>query len=194
MINRISKQELLEELGAWDGFLGRRVRLIACGGTAMTLIGVKDSTKDIDLMVPDESEYKYLLKTIKELGFEPVRGSGWSRSGGFIFDIFSGNKIHTTELLESPLEKGNHFPVKEFRKIFLGVLNYYDLIISKLFRGQTVDFQDCLTLARAKRNEIDLEKLKNRYQETAKYDVSEERIMKNLEWFLERLIKEENGR
>ncbi|MCX5859774.1 MAG: DUF6036 family nucleotidyltransferase [Proteobacteria bacterium] len=194
MINRINKQVLLEELGAWDSFLGRRVRLIACGGTAMTLIGVKDSTKDIDLMVPDESEYKYLLKTMKELGFKPDRGSGWSKGGGFIFDIFSGNKIHTTELLESPLEQGNHLPVKEFRKISLGVLNHYDLIISKLFRGQTVDLEDCLTLAKAKRNEIDLKILKNRYRETAKYNVSEERIMKNMEWFLERLLKEENGR
>jgi hypothetical protein len=187
MVNRIDKKGLIEEIGAWDGFVGRRISLIACGGTAMTLLGVKDSTKGVDLMVPVEKEYAYLLKKLKELGYEPIRGSGWARGGGFVFDIFFGNKIHTTELLESPLKEGNHSLIKAFKRISLGVLNHYDLVISKLFRGQRVDFEDCLTLVRARGEEIDLERLKNRYRETARYDVSEEMILLNLEAFLDSL-------
>ena len=55
MDNRISKQGLLDTLSGWNGFLKKKVHLIACGGTAMTLIGVKASTKDVDFVVPVEA-------------------------------------------------------------------------------------------------------------------------------------------
>ncbi|MEJ2745875.1 MAG: hypothetical protein P8123_09365 [bacterium] len=71
------------------------MRLIACGGTGLTLHGVKDSTKDIDLMVPDEGEHDYLLSILKQFGYKQVTGSGWARGGGFVFDLFRGNRIHT---------------------------------------------------------------------------------------------------
>ncbi len=57
---RLGKEVLMQELAAWDGFLARKIHLIACGGTALTLLGVKDSTKDIDLLVPEISEHDYL--------------------------------------------------------------------------------------------------------------------------------------
>ncbi len=186
---QIDKQGLLKEIGAWNGFLGRKVILIACGGTALTLLGVKDSTKDIDLMVPRLQEYTYLIKTLEKLGYRPVTGSGWSRGGGFVFDLFQGKRIHTTELLESPLKESNHFLMKEYSRIYLGALNYYDLIISKLFRGTSVDFEDCLTLVSAKQNQIKLEKLRNRYLQTASFDVSEKRVVKNLNYFI-KILKE----
>lgn len=164
------------------------MRLIACGGTGLTLLGVRDSTKDIDLMVPDEGEYGYLLSILKQFGYKQVTGNGWARDKGFVFDLFSGNRIHTTELLESPLEKNNHLVFREFSRIYLGILNYYDLIISKLFRGASVDFDDCVALMVARRHEIDMDKLCDRYRETAKYDVAEDRILKNLDSFI-RLIR-----
>ena len=187
---RIDKQGLLDRISAWDGFLKRKVHLIACGGTAMTLSGVKASTKDIDLLVPDEDEYDYLLNILKQLGYKSASGWGWSREDGFIFDLFRGNSILTTQLLESSLKEGNHMLVKEFSRIYLGVLNYYDIIISKLFRGTAVDNEDCLSLLKAKKSEIDLVKLEKRFRQTASYDVSEEAVIKNWELFL-RLVKNE---
>ncbi|MFC1594530.1 hypothetical protein ACFL38_04305, partial [Candidatus Omnitrophota bacterium] len=151
MKNRIDKQSLLDTLGAWDAFLGRQVRLIACGGTALTLLGIKESTKDIDLVVPDEAEYDYLIGIVQKLGYRAVTGSGWAKDEGFIFELFRGKRVHATELLESPLEQGNHIVIKEFRRILLGTLNYYDFIISKLFRASSVDIEDCLSLMQAKK-------------------------------------------
>lgn len=187
---RIDQQGLLDRISAWDGFLKRKVHLIACGGTAMTLLGVKASTKDIDLLVPNEDEHDYLVNILRQLGYKSVSGWGWAREDGFIFDLFRGNSIHTTQLLESPLEKGNNSLFKEFNHIYLGILNYYDIIISKLFRGTGVDNEDCLLLLKAKRGEIDLAKLEKRFRETAGYDVSEGAVMKNLEHFL-RLVQGE---
>lgn len=187
---RLDKQGLLGELSVWDGYLKRKIHLIACGGTAMTLLEVKESTKDIDLLVPNEAEYDYLIRMVKQLGYKSVTGSGWARGDGFIFELFRGKRVHTTELLESPLKKGNHILIKEFNHIYLGVLNHYDLIISKLFRGETIDIEDCLALIRGKKKEIDLKLLVERFRETASFDISEKRINKNLDYFLNRLRKE----
>ena len=187
---RIDKQGLLDRISAWDSFLKRKVHLIACSGTALTLLGVKASTKDIDLIVPDLSEYEYLINKLKQLGYKPATGWGWTRGDGLIFDLFRGKLVHTTELLESPLNKNNHFLIKEFIRIYLGVLNYYDIIISKLFRGATVDIEDCLALMRHKGREIDVKLLTERFRETASFDVSEDKVNKKLDHFL-KIIKKE---
>jgi len=186
---RIDKQGLFDRLSAWDGFLKRNVHLIACGGTALTLLGIKPSTKDVDLVVPDISEHEYLINILQQLGYKSITGSGWSRGDGFIFDLFRGKFVHTTELLKNPLDEDQHILVKEFNKVYLGVLNYYDIMITKLFRATSVDIEDCLMLLRSKRSEIDIECLEKRFKETASFDVSEDRVNKNLEYFL-KIVKE----
>ena len=187
---RIDKQGLLDRISAWDTFLKRKVHLIACGGTALTLLGVKPSTKDIDLIVPNLDEHEYLVSILKQLAYKSASGWGWEREDGFIFDLFRGKAVHTTELLESPLEKGNHIFVKEFDRIYLGVLNYHDLIISKLFRATAIDIDDCLVLVRNKKKGIDFKQLEKRFKETASFDVSEDKVNKNFEHFLKILKKE----
>jgi hypothetical protein len=62
MSYRIDKMALLEVMEPRNSFLRKKVHLIACGGTAMTVLGVKPSTKDIDFMVPEIKEYSYLVK------------------------------------------------------------------------------------------------------------------------------------
>jgi hypothetical protein len=48
---------------------------------------------------------------------------------------------------------------------------------------------DCLGLMKYKRKEIDIRRFERRFRDTASFDISEERILKNLEYFL-MLIKE----
>jgi len=187
---RLDKENLLTLLTLWNKFLKRKIHLIACGGTALTLQDVKNSTKDVDFLIPRESEFRYLIKTIEQLGYERKTGSGWQRpQEPYIFDLYFGKRIHTTELLENPLQKENHYLVKETQYLYIGVLNHYDLIISKLFRGAGVDFEDCLALAKAKRSEIDFQRLEGRFKETASFDVSEQRILANFRHFKNLLEK-----
>jgi hypothetical protein len=142
-------------------------------------------------MVPDPQEYAYLIGMLKQLGYKSLSGRGWGRGDGFIFDLFKGKSVHTTELLSSPLEKGGHIFIKEFSRIYLGVLNYYDIIITKVFRATTVDLEDCLALARLKGREIDFKRLEERFRETASFDVSEDKVNKNFKHFLRLLQKED---
>lgn len=187
---RIDKEGLFTRLSAWNGFLKRKVHLIACGGTALTLLDIKESTKDIDLLVPNIDECAYLLNILQQLGYTRAAGSGWVRDDGFIFDIFPGKRVHTTELLDSPLENGNNTLIREYSRIYLGALNHYDLLTSKLFRGTSVDMGDCLMLAKGRRDEIDVERFISRFRETASYDISDDRVNKNLDHFLWLLKKE----
>lgn len=187
---QVDKTTLLKNLSAWDRFLKRKVRMIACGGTAMTLINIKASTKDIDLLIPEPKEYKYLVNTIIDLGYERKTGTGWQKDRGYIFDLYVGKTIFTTELLESPLKAGNYIPFKNFSSIHLGVLNYYDLIITKLFRYSPIDIDDCLSLIREKAGEIDIGKLKSRFYETSSYDISGEKNRKNFDYFYKKVTKE----
>jgi len=185
---RLNKEWLFDILGEWNRFLKRKVHLIACGGTAMTLLGVKPSTKDVDFMVPKLKEHAYLIKQLKALGYRQTTGSGWKRDGeDFRFDIFSGNRIHTTELLVSPLEEGRHSILKEFAYLYIGILNDYDLISSKLMRGTRVDFEDCLSLVEAHRADVDMERLVHHFYETVGFDVAEHRLRANIDHFLELL-------
>jgi len=185
---RINKQTLLDALEQWNRFLKRKVHLIACGGTAMTLLQVKPSTKDVDFMIPKANEYAYLIKVLKNIGYEQVTGYGWRRKGDiFRFDLFQGNRIHTTELLESPLEPGNHSLLKEYSRLYIGILNEYDLITSKLIRGTGVDFEDCLMLMKFMRHKIDIERLVSHYRELASYDIAEARIAVHIDRFIELL-------
>lgn len=188
---RLNKKTLFDTLTQWNGFIKRKVHLIACGGTALTLLDIKPSTKDVDFLVPVEEEYKYLVKTLKDLGYRASSGWGWQRKGElFSFDLFPGKKIHTTELLHSPLEEGGHIVLKEFSYLYVGILNDYDLIASKLFRGDTVDFEDCLMLVKKRNNEIDIARLQEHYKKLASYDISEDRVLTHLKSFV-RLLKEE---
>ncbi len=152
----------------------------------MTLLGVKASTKDVDFMVPDIREYNYLTKQLSAMGYTQVTSSGWRRKGDiFHFDIFRGNSIHTTELLESPLEAGQHILFAELSRIYIGILNDNDLISSKLMRGTKVDFEDCVMLAEAHKDTLDLERLTSHFLEMISFDVGEERLRPNIDHFLE---------
>jgi hypothetical protein len=178
---RQGKNELVSTLVEWDKLMpGRmKIHLIACGGTALTLLGYKESTKDVDFIVPVEKEYELLIQFLIDAGYKQESGSGWLYPGQkVIYDLYKGKRVFTTELLSSPLEKDGNKKILELKKIYLGVLNPIDWIITKMFRGSPVDREDCLTLAR--HEAIDLKKFEARFRETAKYDISEDRLLKNL--------------
>ena len=55
----IANKNLLEWLRKIDNKLNRKIIIIAVGGTALTLMNLKESTKDIDLCV-EKSDYELL--------------------------------------------------------------------------------------------------------------------------------------
>jgi len=60
-------------------------------------------------------------------------------------------------------------PIKKWRHIYLGALNQIDLIITKMFRGTSVDVEDCTAIFAT--GEVDEQELLARYVETAGYPI-----------------------
>lgn len=79
------KENLMEFLKHVDKELEKEIKIIAVGGTAMTLLGLKSSTIDIDfdLSTDDAEELKKALKSIPH---------------GFRVDIFKNGMIFSQQL------------------------------------------------------------------------------------------------
>jgi hypothetical protein len=168
----------MDTLDNWDSLMNFRVHLIACGGTALTLLKIKDSTKDIDFIVPEENEYQRLMKFLKHLNYgEKGGGLAHEDDPNFIYQFWCGNRVFTTDLLDSPLEKGKHILIKKWTHIYLGALNLIDLIITKMNRGDQVDRDDCI--AAFATGQVNPEALLDRYSEAARYDLNPEKVMRN---------------
>src|SRR3989339_1001857 len=137
--NKIDKSVILNEIIAWDSIIGEKVNLIACGGAALTLLDVKEFTRDVHFVVPKAQEYHYLLKVLPRAGYKPIKSGGLKREYGFKFEFFKGNTVDATKLVHSPLKEDKHIKLKQFKYIYAGALNFYDLIISKLFKASPAD-------------------------------------------------------
>ncbi len=175
---RLSVMDLMDTLDNWDSLMNFRVHLIACGGTALTLLKIKESTKDIDFIVPEENEYQRLMKFLKHLNYGD-KGGGLAHEDdpNFIYQFWCGNSVFTTDLLDSPLEEGKHIPIKKWTHIYLGALNLNDLIITKMFRGNQADRDDCIAVFAT--GQVNAEELLDRYLEAARYDLNSEKVMQN---------------
>jgi len=185
---RITGRELIQTIDNWEHLINFKVNLIGCGGTALTLLEIKDSTKDIDFIVPVVKEYERLMKFLQSLGYEE-KGGGLAHPDDpyFLYQFWVGNRVFTTDLLDPPLDPGKNIPIKKWRHIYLGALNLQDLIITKMFRGMQVDVDDCVAVFAI--SEIDPEELLKRYAETAKYDLNPEKMIQNFIVFAEALLE-----
>ncbi len=157
----INAERLYEMLGSISKFVEKEVSMYALGGTALTILGIKPSTLDIDINIDSEKEYKYVCKIFEQIGFERT-GIRWITQEGLAFDLFYGSNILGTGLLPDCLEKSKF--IKSFGKIKLYTLSFEDIIISKLARGDERDFDDIKNIL--KNEKINLRKLAERYKET----------------------------
>ncbi len=183
---RITSDKLLDTLDNWDRLMNFGVQLIACGGTALTLLDLKESTKDIDLVVPVVTEYEKLIKFLSTIGYSE-KGKGWAHPDDplFLYQFWCGKRVFTTELLDSPLDAGKHIVIKEWPHIYLGALNLIDLIITKMFRGTGLDVDDCIAIFET--GQVDSQELLERYTATANYDLNLDKMMQNFVSFVDEL-------
>jgi len=71
--NRISRREEINELFEQLGqVLEERVEALLIGGAVMLELGLKDATKDIDVVCRSEEDKERLLAAAKALGFEII--------------------------------------------------------------------------------------------------------------------------
>ncbi len=120
MESKISSREEVEEILKGLGEqLSEPVQFLVIGGAAMLEYGLKDVTKDIDLVCRDAAGKARLLEAAKSLGFEmfgPEKRHarlGLDRvavKGGHTLDIFAGRISYDFGLSESYVAKWEDDP------------------------------------------------------------------------------------
>jgi hypothetical protein len=139
----IDKSELLGFLAEIDKELDRRIVLVAVGGTAMTVLGVKPSTIDLDFTLSGDDYYvfKRVLVTVPH---------------GFTVHCFRGGVIFSQLLPEDYLTRSSI--VKTMTKnIELRALNPVDIVVTKigrLDRRDKEDIQRCIEKFSLSKNHI----------------------------------------
>ena len=162
----INAKELFELIESISKFIEKEVKMYALGGTALTILNIKKSTMDVDINIESNGEYQYICKIFDDLGFER-KGIRWISQEGLAFDMFYGSNILGTELLPDCIAKSKF--IKSFGNIKLYTLPLEDIIISKLARGDSRDFEDIKMILQTEK--INLKQLTHRYKETMKTSI-----------------------
>ncbi|MEA3379050.1 MAG: nucleotidyltransferase [Nanoarchaeota archaeon] len=164
--------------------LDQELELFAIGGTAMVLKNIKESTKDIDFLT--NANYETISRLFLAAGLIEKSKSKlvniWFMKEIRV-DIFYEEYILGISLPDDWKQLSEQ--IKTIGKIKLYILNWYDLIITKIARAEKRDYEDIMAIIKTQK--VDFKKLKKRY-----YDISEEAIISDPDEkfkHLERMLK-----
>ncbi|MBD3204423.1 hypothetical protein GF327_09100 [Candidatus Woesearchaeota archaeon] len=145
--------------------LDQEIEIYAMGGTAMILKNIKESTKDIDFLTTNT--YEEIKKLFKIAGLIETDKSKlcnkWLMDNKIRIDIFYDDFILGTTLPDNWKNMSEH--IKTIGKIKLSILNWYDIIITKIARSEKRDIQDSQEIIKSQ--DIDFNRLKKRYYKIA---------------------------
>lgn len=125
------------------------------GGGAMSLRNLKDTTKDIDLVVPDESAFTSLMAVLRRVGYEELTdlGEAYDRLGarhcvrnddGCQLDLFYqqiADKLFFSEGMETRSEEFLSTP-----SLSVGLVSTEDIFLFKSVAERPDDIADMTTL------------------------------------------------
>ncbi len=125
--HKIDASQLFEFLELIARELPRRIVLVAAGGTAMTLLGVKPSTRDIDITGPGQD-----IETFR-LALDRV-------PHGMKVDLWADGQVFAQYLPPDYLTRSKK--VRQLESVELRALHPIDIIVTKIGRLDTRDEQD----------------------------------------------------
>ncbi len=129
---QLESRILLDFLGEIDKELDGSVTLVAVGGTALTLLGVKSSTVDVDFAFPADGDYVRFEGALKIVPH------------GFQVHCFHNGLIFSQGLPADYLQRSE--PVKtKMKYINLRTLSPLDIVVTKIGRLDQRDKEDILS-------------------------------------------------
>ena len=152
--NKISRREEVNELFEQLGeVLDQRVEALLIGGAVMLELGLKDATKDIDIVCRSEADKETLLGSAKALGFQIVGPEkrherlGINRlavKGGRNLDVFAGRISYDFGLSEAMWQKA--IKSRSFGMLAIRDASLEDIFVMKLIANRPGDAKDCAAL------------------------------------------------
>jgi len=142
-------EKFFEEIGR---VLEREVRVYLFGGACMVLRGLKDGTKDIDIVVPTREEYDALIEALKKLGyrsrveFEVKRRVGADRPVAVFEKEDSPNVDLYTRVIAGKLMLSRTMlrraEIRRYGNLILYLASNEDVVLLKLVSNRTRDLLD----------------------------------------------------
>lgn len=142
--------ELFEQLGE---VLDQGVEALLIGGAAMLELGLKDATKDIDVVCRSEKDKELLLASFNALGYQIISPEkmherlGVNRlavKGGRRLDIFAGRISYDFGLSESMWRRAVRS--RSFEMLVIRDASLEDIFVMKLIANRPGDARDCAAL------------------------------------------------
>ncbi len=149
-------EKIIALLDEMSSVIDIRVDLYMIGGGAMLFMGLKEFTKDIDLVVSTEREYDTITAVLSSMGFRTDRPSlGMDRvnlsdtrvRGEYRIDLFGGVICGHLQLSESM--KGRSTKQYESEWLNLYTCSKEDIFLLKSVTEREGDVTDCNRLIRA---------------------------------------------
>lgn len=167
----LDKSELIGFLEEVEKELGRSITLVAVGGTALTLLGVKPSTRDVDFKVPgdDYGEFQNALKNTPH---------------GFKVDCWKDGTVFSQMLPDDYLARSSD--IRKLKRIRLKALSPADIVVTKIGRLDERDKQDiqaCISRFKLRKKQI------TRRAKQVQYVGRDENYEINLKYVLENFFK-----
>lgn len=155
--NRISRREEVNELFQQFGkALEQKVEALLIGGAVMLELGLKDATKDIDIVCRSEEDKEALLASAKTLGFQIVGPQkrherlGVNRlavKGGRNLDIFAERISYDFSLSEAMWKRAVRS--RSFGNLVIRDASIEDIFVMKMIANRPGDAPDCSKLVLA---------------------------------------------
>lgn len=163
-----SEIESLNSLTTLLASLNKKIDLYALGGTAMVLAGHKPATRDIDflttLSIKEVRELFELAGLTEHLGGFDAICHKWDFKGIRV-DIFYGASYMIMGFPLSNSWKESSKLIDKKKNLSIFILNWEDIISTKLARGEPRDFNDILTII--KEEKIDFNRFAKDFYEKA---------------------------
>jgi len=165
----IDRTQLVVWIKKVDRKITKKIIVVAVGGTAMTLLGLKPSTMDIDFCISSEDKQEF-KKAIDKT---------------FRVDLFFDGYIFSEQLPKDYAEKSKE--ILKLKNITLKTLSPEDIVITKSARLNARDEEDIQAITKYVKREELIERFK---QVIGTYAGNEEDYRMNFEVVLKRYFLE----
>ena len=169
-------EELFNEI---NKMMHKKVYLYIIGGAALLQRGMKDATKDIDIVVETKQDFIEFQKVLEEFGFTPqIPGKEYThmnlsqifQKSDFRIDLFEKEVCGRFSLSQDMTKRANN--VIDLNYISISLCSNEDIFLFKTMTERDGDIDDCISIATLKDPDwkIIIEELKNQIH-NSKQDV-----------------------
>lgn len=154
-VKKFGEVYLISALSDIGSKLNKKTKIYLIGGCAMTFMGAKAATKDIDVVVTSAEEASNLIVAMKDAGFKRVNKIAkeyesleatviMERPDKMRFDVFTRKVCGKLEIDEKMQSRAT--PYRTFGNLEVHLMSGEDILLFKGMTERTADLDDMLVL------------------------------------------------